>query len=107
MCYWRVDDVDRIYQAFTSSLKERTGKIPRSGIPRISKLKHLKEDRRFIITDVGGNTLFVGTPNEVFQESAFYRTIECERYAEHFATLYDLLYSKEDPNSAYQSWQRY
>lgn len=45
MCYLSVDDVERIYEAFTSGLKEATGRIPRSGIPRISKLKYLKEDR--------------------------------------------------------------
>ena len=59
LCYIRVEDVNRMYEELTSSLKETAGNIPRSGIPRISKLKDLSDDRRFIITDVGGNTLFV------------------------------------------------
>lgn len=101
MCYIRVDDVNRMYEELTSSLKETAGNIPRSGIPRISKLKDLSDDRRFIITDVGGNTLFVGTPNAQLADPPFYRTIESAEYARPFETLYDLLYSKEDIRSAY------
>lgn len=74
MCYLEVDDVNRIYEEFTSGLKKHTGKIPRSGIPRISKLKDLADDRRFMITDVGGNTLFVGTPNTELSDPAFFKS---------------------------------
>lgn len=104
MCYIEVDDVNRVYEGFTAGLKRHTGKIPRSGIPRISKLKHLAEDRRFIMTDVGGNTFYIGTPNA---DPAFYRTIESEVYAIHFEILYDLLYSKEDSNSAFNMLERF
>lgn len=100
MCYVEVEDVDRIYEAFTVRYKQLHGKIPRSGIPRISKLKDLADDRRFMITDKGGNTLFVGTPNVKLVEPAFYRTIASEQYAKNFEVLYDLLYSKEDCHSA-------
>lgn len=101
MCYIVVDDVDSIYEAFTSKYKHANGKIPRSGIPRISKLRDLKEDRRFTITDMGGNTLFVGTPNHQLVESNFYRNIESKEHAKHFQILYDLIYSKEDCDIAY------
>lgn len=100
MCYVEVDDVDRVYETFASNYKQANGKIPRTGIPRISKLKDLKEDRRFILTDAGGNTLFVGTPHDRPSESAFYRDIEEDVYAKPFAAVYDLLYSKEDIRAA-------
>jgi len=98
ICYIEVDDVNRVYEEFTAGLKRHLGKIPRSGIPRISNLKHLVDDRRFMMTDVGGNTFYIGTPNA---NSAFYRTIESVKYAKNFETLYDLIYSKEDCNSAF------
>lgn len=101
MCYIEVDDVDRIYEDFTTRLKQHTGKIPRSGIPRISKMKHLVDDQRFIMTDLGGNTFYIGTPNAEHSDPTFYRTIESVAYAKNFETLYDLLYSKEDSTSAY------
>ncbi|QJC50292.1 hypothetical protein HGI30_00855 [Paenibacillus albicereus] len=101
MCYVRVDQVDRVYEQFTNALKQSLGKVPRTGIPRISKLKHLKEDRRFILTDMGGNTLFIGTPNEELPEtSAFLRSLASEEHSDSFGILYDLLYSKEDVSSA-------
>lgn len=107
MCYISVDDVDQVYEEFTTGLKEATGKIPRSGIPRISKLKHLSEDRRFTMTDVGGNTLYVGTPNTELHDPAFYRTLESKEYAQNFEILYDLMYSKEDSHSAFNMLEKF
>ena len=101
MCYVEVDDVDRVYEKFTSNYKQANGKIPRSGIPRISKLKDLVEDRRFTVTDTGGNTLYVGTPHTRPTESAFYRNVEDASYAKHFEIVYDLMYSKEECQAAY------
>ncbi|MEQ2528383.1 hypothetical protein WMO40_16985 [Bacillaceae bacterium CLA-AA-H227] len=101
MCYLKVDDVDKLYEKFTVDLKKNLGKIPRSGIPRISKLKDLADDRRFIITDLGGNTLIVGTPNSQLSDGAtFFRTLESKEYAKNFEILYDLIYSKEDGDVA-------
>lgn len=107
MCYLEVDDVNRIYEEFTSGLKENIGKIPRSGIPRISKLKDLTYDRRFTITDVGGNTLFVGTPNALVSDPPYFRTIESMGYAKNFEIIYDLMYSKEDSNSAFNMLEKF
>ncbi|TYP69370.1 hypothetical protein [Paenibacillus methanolicus] len=108
MCYIEVDDVNRVYEDFTTELKRRTGKIPRSGIPRISKLKQLVEDRRFTMTDAGGNTLYIGTPHAAdLSDPAFYRTLQSVEYAKNFEILYDLIYSKEDSHSAFNMWQRF
>lgn len=106
MCFIVVEDVDRTYEAFTTRYKQLHGKIPRSGIPRISKLKDLAADRRFIVTDQGGNTLFIGTPNPL-NGTAFYRTVKNEKYAKHFEILYDLLYSKEDCLTAYNMLKKF
>lgn len=96
MCFIRVDDVDFVYSSFIKNIRESGGKIPRTGIPRISRISDLKDDRRFTLTDLGGNTLYIGTPSE----DIFFRTIENKDYQGNFAVLYDLQYSKEDSRIA-------
>src|SRR5690606_21157161 len=96
MCFIQVEDVDAIYEGFVGKLKAAAGKIPRSGIPRISKVRDLTSDRRFTLTDPGGNTIFVAQPAETGAQS-FFRTLESEEYARKFAIVYDIMYSKEDP----------
>lgn len=95
MCYVQVEDVDAVCDAFSSGLKKHTGKVARSGIPRISKVRDLSSDRRFTLTDPGGNTLYVGTPANA-EANVFFRTLHNEAAAKKFAVLYDLIYSKED-----------
>lgn len=99
MCFVRVEDVDAVYNAFADGLKRHTGKIPRSGIPRLSKVRDLVSDRRFTLTDPGGNTLYIGTPVKADAPN-FFRTLQNDTVAEQFAMLYDLLYSKEDCSTA-------
>lgn len=104
ICYIEVDDLDRVHEAFAAGLKRRIGKVPRSGIPRISKIKHLAEDRRFTMTDLGGNTFYIGMPHA---DPEFYRTLETLAYADKFETLYDLTYSKEDIRSAFNMLEKW
>jgi hypothetical protein len=94
MCYLRVEDVDDTYVAFSRRLKEHTGKIARTGLPRISKVRDLVDDRRFTLTDPGGNTIFIGSA--VNKKGRFCRTLQDEKHAKKFSALYDVLYSKED-----------
>ncbi|MDV4151317.1 hypothetical protein R0131_10730 [Clostridium sp. AL.422] len=96
-CFVLVEDVDNIYETFITNYKKNTGKIPRSGIPRISKLRDLASDRRFTLTDVGGNTFYIGTP---IKEN-FFRIIDSKEYAKNYKILYDLIYSKEDYDVAF------
>lgn len=106
MCFIYVDDVDAVNDAFTNSLKAHTGKIPRSGIPKITKVRDLVADRRFTLTDPGGNTLFIGTP--VTDGSVnFFRTLQHETFAKKFTVLYDIVYSKEEPAMAAETLPRY
>ena len=95
MCIIEVDDVDAICKRFSDGIKAEFGKIPRTGIPRISKVRDLKDDRRFTLTDTGGNTFYVCMPNKEGTEVVF-RTISNPVHAKDFAVLYDLIYSKED-----------
>jgi hypothetical protein len=106
MCYIRVNDVDALHDAFANSIIEHTGKVPRWGIPRFTTVRDLKQDRRFTLTDTGGNTLFIGTPIKK-GENVFYRTLENEKYAKLFTVLYDIVYSKEDPEMAAKNLSRY
>lgn len=102
MCYISVDNIDSIYEAFTTSYKSKMGRVPRSGLPRFTKLRDLKDDRRFTMTDISGNTYYIGAPHkkENQEELNFFRTIDSEEYAHNYKTLYDLLYSKESPQIA-------
>jgi hypothetical protein len=95
MCYIMVEDVDAIYQAFANAFKKNTGKIPRSGIPRISKVRDLVDDRRFTLTDTGGNTFYIGSHRQK-EAGNFFRVLENKEWAKKFIVLYDLTYSKED-----------
>lgn len=94
-----VEDVDAMNEAFASGLKAATGRIPRSGIPKITKVRDLAADRRFTLTDTGGNTIYVLTPNPKDYVNHL-RVLESKEYADDFAILYDLIYSKEDRSVA-------
>lgn len=98
MVFIEVDDVDEVNAAFCESIKRQRGKIPRSGMPRITKVRELKEDRRFTVCDPAGNTLYVSTPND--GKPVALRTLDNERYAKQFAAVYDLQHSHESPEKA-------
>nr|WKN38237.1 hypothetical protein K4G66_05925 [Tunicatimonas sp. TK19036] len=106
MCYILVSNVDELHDNFAKLIKQHTGKVPRSGIPRFTTVRDLKQDRRFTLTDPGGNTLYIGTPVNK-GEIAFYRTLDNEKYKKRFAVLYDIVYSKEDPAMAAENLSRY
>lgn len=105
MCFLMVKDVDEVNRLFTTALKKYYGKIPRTGFPKITKVRNLIADRRFTLTDPGGNTLFIGTKST--EEDRFFRTLANPEYAKLFAVLYDVLYSKEDPKLAERMLPRY
>lgn len=95
MCFISVDNVDEIYNTFISNLTTNTGRVPRNGFPKITKIRDLSEDRRFTLTDPSGNTFYIGTVN-TDKDSIFLRDLNNQDYAEQYAILYDLVYSKED-----------
>lgn len=55
--------VEAVYREFTATFKEKLGRIPHSGIPRISWMK--PGTTRFTLTDVSGNSMiFVDAESE-------------------------------------------
>lgn len=98
MCILFVRDVDEVHRMFTAALKKFYGRIPRTGFPKITKVRDLADDRRFTLTDPGGNTLFIVV--KATEDDRFFRTLDDQKYAKKFAVLYDILYSKEDPELA-------
>jgi catechol 2,3-dioxygenase-like lactoylglutathione lyase family enzyme len=106
MCYIRVNEVNALHDAFARSLKTHTGSVPRLGIPRFTTVRDLKDDRRFTLTDPGGNTLFIGSPTKS-EQPTFLRTLDNEKYAKLFTVLYDIVYSREDPQMAADNLSRY
>lgn len=97
MIFVEIEDVYQLNEIFATNIKQVTGKVPRSGMPRLSKVRELKEDTRFTLTDPAGNTLYFGKQNK---QSIPARTLENEKYANVFAAAYDLLYSHEGPKVA-------
>lgn len=84
LCYVAVSDVDGLFEAFTGSLKKTLGKLPSTGIPRITAVRTLASgERRFNILDPGGNWLHIaqqtGSPRiaktSPYKKSALFRAL--------------------------------
>lgn len=103
MCYIKVDNIDDIYNDFINNLKDATNRIPRTGFPKITKIRELADDMRFTLTDPSGNTFYIGS----ILVDNFFRIIENEEYKKDYILLYDLLYSKEDPQVAFNYIQKF
>lgn len=95
MCIVQTNHLEELYQTFVQRVKAQTGKVPRSGFPRISKIRDLSEDQRFTLADTSGNTLYF-VRQKTKGSGTFFRDISNQKYAKKFAVLYDLVYSKED-----------
>lgn len=62
-CYVLTDEVDRIYDLFTSGLRAALGKLPARGYPRINPIKNLRSGaRQFVVVDPSGNYVRIGQP---------------------------------------------
>jgi hypothetical protein len=105
MVFVELDDVDQVNSSFCVNLKEALGRVPRTGMPRISKVRELKDDNRFTVCDPAGNTLYFGTPNG--GNTVEGRTLDCKQHAKDFARIYDLLHSHESPEQAAKALVRF
>jgi hypothetical protein len=65
-CLVMVHDAASVYQEFANRLKQHTGKVPHSGIPRLSRMK--PGVTRFTLTDVSGNSVIFVSYGEQDQE---------------------------------------
>lgn len=54
-CLIIVNDIQNSYQEFVSGLKNSVGRVPTSGLPRISRMK--PRGTRFTVTDPSGNSV--------------------------------------------------
>jgi catechol 2,3-dioxygenase-like lactoylglutathione lyase family enzyme len=59
-CYVRTRDVDSLYQAFVAGLRQKHGRLPSAGLPRVIPLKNKTGRREFIVVDPGGNWIRIG-----------------------------------------------
>ncbi|MDQ0641231.1 hypothetical protein QF042_004796 [Pedobacter sp. W3I1] len=56
-CLIIVNDIQNIYQELSGSLKRKLGRVPSSGLPRISRMKPM--GTRFTVTDPSGNPVIL------------------------------------------------
>lgn len=56
-CLIIVNDIQSVYETFSKCLKDKLGKIPSSGLPRISRMRPMQT--RFTITDPSGNSVIL------------------------------------------------
>lgn len=61
-CLVMVSDVKAVYLEFRQRMKDTWGRIPHSGIPRISKMR--PQAMRFTVTDVSGNCIIFISDSE-------------------------------------------
>lgn len=54
-CLVMVSDAENVYKEFVQRFKQHMGRVPHSGIPRISRMK--PGTARFTLTDVSGNSI--------------------------------------------------
>lgn len=66
-CLVTIKDVAALYATFTQSLRTHTGKVPITGLPRISKMK--PGATRFTVTDPSGNSVIFVTMGEADSEA--------------------------------------
>ena len=66
-----VRDPDRLYEAFAAGLRQRYGKLPVAGIPRIGRPKRRYGTvRGFSVVDPGGNWLRISKSGDVEEDSS-------------------------------------
>lgn len=65
-CLITVSDAWEVYLEFTKRLKGSLGRIPNSGIPRISRMK--SDATRFTLTDISGNSIIFVSLGEKDEE---------------------------------------
>lgn len=102
MCYIHVPNIDEVYQEFFTAFKRSYNKVPRRGIPRITRLSDLSEDRRFNLIDPAGNYLLIGKKHDSSKfkehnESIWGTPAEASN---SYEIAYRLAYAKDDMQSA-------
>ena len=85
-----VRDPDGLYEAFASGLRQRYGKLPVAGIPRIGRpKKRYGTVRGFSVVDPGGNWLRISKLGDVEEDSSAPKSRSLDQVIEVAARLGD------------------
>lgn len=100
-CYLLTDEVDTLYQHFTTALRARYGKLPTRGLPRISDLRNKSSGiREFMFSDIAGNCIRIGRKLEQAPEPVYDAATQA---ASHRLSLaLDFAYKCEDEPDEYE-----
>lgn len=94
-CYILTDEAEELYEAFTSALRTKNGKLPTRGLPRISDIRDKKSGvREFMFSDVAGNCIRIGRKLDKQDEENY--TPEIIAASKRLALALDFAYKKED-----------
>jgi hypothetical protein len=94
-CYMLTDEAEELYEAFTSALRTKNGKLPTRGLPRISDIRDKKSGvREFMFSDVAGNCIRIG--RKLNDQDAENSTEEITAASKRLALALDYAYKCED-----------
>lgn len=94
-CYVLTDETEELYEAFTSALRNKNGKLPTRGLPRISDIRDKKSGvREFMFSDVAGNCIRIG--KKLDKQNVENATPEITAASERLALALDFAYKSED-----------
>ena len=94
-CYILTDEADELYEAFTNALRNKNGKLPTRGLPRISDIRDKKSGvREFMFSDVAGNCIRIG--RKLDKQDADTHNVEITAASDRLALALDFAYKSED-----------
>jgi len=94
-CYILTDEAEILYEAFTNALRNKNGKLPTRGLPRISDIRDKKSGvREFMFSDVAGNCIRIGKKLDKRDEETDIPEIAAA--SERLALALDFAYKSEE-----------
>lgn len=91
-CYLLTDEVDELYEVFTSALRKKSGKLPTRGLPRISEIRDKASGvREFMFSDIAGTCIRIGKKISIEETPA----------GKRLALALDFAYKSEDEADEY------
>lgn len=93
-CYISTDETDELYEAFTGALRNKNGKLPTRGLPRISEIRDKASGiREFMFTDIAGNCIRIGRKIRKKDEERYSKEVEAA--SKRLSLALDFSYKKE------------
>ncbi|RFS14377.1 VOC family protein [Emticicia sp. C21] len=98
-CYILTDEADELYEEFTDALRNKFGKLPTRGLPRISAIRDKSYGvREFMFSDIAGNCIRIGRKIDKIEEYPK----EIEEANKRLALALDYAYKLEDEVEEYE-----